>query len=899
MLIHAVFDDGSEAVIEALSRYGEVAAWDRSLDAAVAFAVSGRPPDPDVILVKSTVPISQVDPDTGARRDRRLALLDALRRIRLARPSARVVLLLPLEFQEERSFLSALVALGIYDFHFVSEFTEADLARWLAERRTLADVQAYLPAPAPLRGPEPGQAPAREARPRPAGPGMLAKFAGGVAQAGASLARLGRGAVVAARRKEQPPCQAPESLPPPAPSRHGLSGAASAVVSAGREVPAPACSGPDAQAQDGPQVSPAGVAADAPCAAGRDPVPPPAAPRTEEEPPAAPAPRAGGRESGGRLAVPAPAPEPTANERRSVETPPDREQADVYALGCGFGLPGVVAFSERADFLEALARRKPAAVAVAAGFPGALDLVRELRAASRLADVAVGVVGEPDPAFVAAGADECLEVLDPAGVARLLARRERLVAAWQEANTDYLTGLFLRRCLDPRLEDAGRLFRAHGLPYSVVMLDLDRFKQINDAHGHSAGDEVLRRLGDFLRRHLRPRDAAFRYGGEELLLLLPGADLEEAARIAERLRRGWEALDVYGSTFSAGVAQAGVHGDAPQALLEAADRALYAAKEAGRNRVVVAGREPPARKAAPRRRAVPKEARVVAVASPSVRGAGASTVAAALARHLARQKRQVAAVDADFSGRGLGVRLGLEPHVARACDWRRAELPVYAGDVAVWPLGPGLEGDAGRDQIARVLAAAGGEAEFVVLDLGAEPDPALVAVADAFVWVVRPDPVCLERAAAWWPARPQPPCYECLVLLGGRVTGRDVEAAQDAFQVPCFPVASGEDARGLAGPVRFVSSPEARKGVRMLAVGYDRRPPAMPGVVWAEAPALKTLKAWLACHRAELAVMPPGFRDAALARSHLERAGIPVHVAEYEELVRLARELVGDGGGRR
>ncbi|MBC7104533.1 MAG: diguanylate cyclase, partial [Firmicutes bacterium] len=190
-------------------------------------------------------------------------------------------------------------------------------------------------------------------------------------------------------------------------------------------------------------------------------------------------------------------------------------QPDVYALGIETSLPGVAAYATREELFSALAERKPRAVAVSAAYPGALELVRELRSISRLADVPIGVVGAPDGAFFAAGADECFEVLDGQALARLFARGERLVALWQEAATDGLTGLYLRRFLAAHLDDGFGLFREHGVPLSVVFLDLDHFKRINDAYGHSAGDEVLRRLGDFLRRNLRERDAAFRYGGEE------------------------------------------------------------------------------------------------------------------------------------------------------------------------------------------------------------------------------------------------------------------------------------------------------------------------------------------------------------------------------------------------
>jgi diguanylate cyclase (GGDEF)-like protein len=127
---------------------------------------------------------------------------------------------------------------------------------------------------------------------------------------------------------------------------------------------------------------------------------------------------------------------------------------------------------------------------------------------------------------------------------------------------------------------------------SVIMLDLDHFKRVNDRFGHAAGDEVLETLGGMLRQQLRREDLALRFGGEEILLVLPGIDLEGARLVAERLRL-LTAAQVFSRCEHRVTASFGVAGreadEGWEALLKRADQALYRAKAEGRNRVVLDG----------------------------------------------------------------------------------------------------------------------------------------------------------------------------------------------------------------------------------------------------------------------------------------------------------------------
>jgi two-component system cell cycle response regulator len=159
----------------------------------------------------------------------------------------------------------------------------------------------------------------------------------------------------------------------------------------------------------------------------------------------------------------------------------------------------------------------------------------------------------------------------------------------QLATHDGLTALVNRSTFDQRLAEALSDRRAQ--PVSIALVDLDHFKAVNDVHGHQVGDEVLRRAADAIRAVARPGDTTARYGGEELVVILPRCSTEEAALVAERLREGIAASGVDPVvTASIGVAT-GDCDTAPAEVLAAADKALYKAKRGGRNRVVVA-REP-------------------------------------------------------------------------------------------------------------------------------------------------------------------------------------------------------------------------------------------------------------------------------------------------------------------
>lgn len=169
--------------------------------------------------------------------------------------------------------------------------------------------------------------------------------------------------------------------------------------------------------------------------------------------------------------------------------------------------------------------------------------------------------------------------------------QEERIRAERLAQLDPLTALNNRRAFYDKTGVAWSLAMRHGHATSVMLLDIDHFKAINDAQGHAHGDAVLRAVAELLRHSVRQGDVAARWGGEEFIVFLPETDTEEAMRLAERLRKAIAALRVphedgaTAATASFGLAQCGPAHHTLDALIAAADECLYQAKQQGRNRV--------------------------------------------------------------------------------------------------------------------------------------------------------------------------------------------------------------------------------------------------------------------------------------------------------------------------
>lgn len=162
-----------------------------------------------------------------------------------------------------------------------------------------------------------------------------------------------------------------------------------------------------------------------------------------------------------------------------------------------------------------------------------------------------------------------------------------------KANTDALTGTFNRHFMNELLPREIARARYDSAPVGIIMADIDHFKKINDTFGHKAGDLALQAVSNLLKQSVRPSDAVCRYGGEEFIMVMPGAAISTLVRCAEEIRAKCQEMvllydgDEIRATISMGIACYPKHGKDGEELIRNADAALYQAKEQGRNRVIV------------------------------------------------------------------------------------------------------------------------------------------------------------------------------------------------------------------------------------------------------------------------------------------------------------------------
>jgi diguanylate cyclase (GGDEF)-like protein/PAS domain S-box-containing protein len=184
------------------------------------------------------------------------------------------------------------------------------------------------------------------------------------------------------------------------------------------------------------------------------------------------------------------------------------------------------------------------------------------------------------------------QAIGSAALIRDITEEKRLEERLKEQSiTDTLTGIFNRRHFDEVLATEFKRWKRYGQPVSVMMIDIDHFKKFNDAHGHDCGDHVLAAIGEVLKQFSAPAQIPCRYGGEEMIIVMPGVVEQEGAKLAEAIRQCISQLEVDGLRVTVSIGVAGLPGhevEDADALVKLADDALYVAKENGRNQVCLA-----------------------------------------------------------------------------------------------------------------------------------------------------------------------------------------------------------------------------------------------------------------------------------------------------------------------
>jgi diguanylate cyclase (GGDEF)-like protein len=292
-----------------------------------------------------------------------------------------------------------------------------------------------------------------------------------------------------------------------------------------------------------------------------------------------------GRRDQGRILI-------VADDPSGTTYTPALESAGFAVVGVAGGLAALVA----------LRRTRPHVVIADTGLKGISvdELARMLAQAQDGVPLVLVGAAEASPARLGAalGAGAFDYVQMPAHPELLLARAAQLVGLRQtmerlraEADRDYLTGLLNRRRFRAALGQEVERWRRYRVPCALLLVDIDHLKLINDAHGHSAGDVVIRHIASSLTQLSRDNDTAARLGGEEFALLLAGTDDVKALAAAERVRHVVSAgpLEGIGTvTVSLGLAACPAHATSERSLYAASDAALYNAKHEGRDRTAVA-----------------------------------------------------------------------------------------------------------------------------------------------------------------------------------------------------------------------------------------------------------------------------------------------------------------------
>lgn len=827
---------------------------DNTFDEAVYWAESLSGEDnPDLIFCDEFAYGSQFDPSQGTM-NKDKSILEALKCIRYNLPDVRIIMLLHTRRKKDLAFLQYLITLQIYDFHFIEKsYTEEQLLRFITDTpRTIKDVAAYVTTGGINPTADFSNTGLQLEETEEESPKGILERLGKLKEGAGKIARKNRTETT----KETGHLKSFFHKTIAGASWYSLDGSVSIGTT----------------------------------------------PATSEI-------------TWGE----GPAYQSWQPEKAPVVQPQDVLSMVIYAVGLTGDYPFVV-FDDFESLKEELRQKKPDVIIFGIQTPNLIANIKELRRHKELLDVPIAVLGtEPTRELLLAGADECFLQWDRKACVCLEGQRKRLQEMWQkindEAAKDELTGVYNRKYLGQFGNELIKKYR-HGVPFSLLICDLDHFKAINDTYGHQAGDDVLKKFAGFLRENVREVDVIFRYGGEEFLIFFCNTRKLDAFTIAEKLRIRWEALRVYNSTFSGGIAEYSHDMGSIEALIEAADKCLYEAKASGRNQIKLDSAKeqelPPIRtscgceKEAPLTEAEAKEnqpqgrqvltlagtslpttqtvlsrAKTVAITS-FAPGGGATGLVVLLSNYLLGHET-MAVIDGDLEHRALGAVLGVSESLLANHSWEKQLVPVVSGSLKLYPLSRHSVGTPSQEALKKVINLARQEVGLVLIDCGSLKDTwyyrDILEEADVIVWNYVDEHIPPEEVRFKWTERLK-------ILAGIRTRQREIivfhgqvdgDLISDIFHVPVVKMAEREERKGLAKLLEEIKKAPFQAGARVLVAGYAKDAVSYKAnVLYDVIPDPEEASEWVKTHHYDAAIINPYTRGAALLEFDLKAKGVAV-----------------------
>lgn len=583
-----------------------------------------------------------------------------------------------------------------------------------------------------------------------------------------------------------------------------------------------------------------------------------------------------------------------SNNTETNKLSKNKIKGKIFTLGVKEEYPFIV-FKTIEKLKEEIHHDKPDIILISNETPDLIETIKDLRRNRTLLDVPIIILGtEPKKELLEAGADECYLELNEETCSNIEAKKNRLSEIWKdinnEASKDQLTGLYNRNLLNQFANEQVKSFQNLNIPFSILMIDLDFFKKVNDTHGHQTGDEVLSKFAQFLKTSAREVDLVFRYGGEEFLLLLPKTNSDEALKIGERLCKEWAKLKVYNSTFSAGVAEYITKTKDMDHLIRIADKHLYHAKETGRNKVIAKiqqaekpkentntgnilkeqlvnkevqpKKEDIKKKEAPREKLkeeakLPKEEIMI-------------TPAKTKTEPIPPQRNKVRIIGVtSFSDNKFSANL------IYALNNLLAKQNIRITNID-------LDNEPNIKELSSIIIKAKTDSDFLFLNLGSFKDTWWykegLELADNIIWSYHDDSIEPDRARVLWADRVKlystlKSRHKELIAFYGNV---DIDLIANIFLVPTFKLSDYKE-KDMQGVFQKTNKLPEKATVRVLVSGYNedainKKPYTFYDIVQTSEIATE----WLKNHHYDEAIINPSIKGAALLEYDLKEKGIPV-----------------------